>query len=270
MKSYSSEKIFYVYVHRRKTDGTIFYVGKGSKNRFSNFRGRGKWWSRIAAKHGVTPQIVCSNLSEKDAFDLEMALIEFIGRENLCNGTDGGEGLSGYVPTQETLKKLSISSKGRKTHQHVKDRIREAQSVKTYCSNGMVFSSATSAAKWVAEVRGQNARQSVISRCASGGRNHAYGFAWSYDGVPEFLSEEWSSIKRKRQSLAKLGKRANNAQIVECIETGMRFDSMLLASMWLKDIGYPKASSSSIVAFFSGRNKSAYGYTWKKIEEKNR
>lgn len=125
----NSEKQFYVYVHRRKTDGRVFYVGKGKGNRaWSNQRNR--YWHNIVGKHGVVVKVIARFSNEECAFSMERALIKFYGRKNLCNMTDGGDGMSGYihsvnskmiisknnsvrVVTDETRLKHSLNSRGR-------------------------------------------------------------------------------------------------------------------------------------------------------------
>lgn len=106
--------MFYVYVHKRKTDGRIFYVGKGCKNRAWWFYGRSEYWNRVSNKHGVVVEILKDGLSEPEAHEMEIKLISKIGRKMLCNHTNGGEGMSGWKASPETLKKLSAIRKGRK------------------------------------------------------------------------------------------------------------------------------------------------------------
>ena len=91
---------FYVYLHRKKTTGEVFYVGKGSGDRAWSASGRNDLWVRTVNKHGYTVEIFLSNLQEWYAFELEKELIALHGRLSdgkgkLVNMTDGGEGLSG-------------------------------------------------------------------------------------------------------------------------------------------------------------------------------
>ena len=92
---------FYVYLYLRD-DGTAYYVGKGKGKRAWNRSGR-------AVKPPVNEnkiQIVQHQLTEQQAFDLEIELVSKYGRLDegtgiLRNGTDGGEGTSGHIPTKE-------------------------------------------------------------------------------------------------------------------------------------------------------------------------
>lgn len=104
---------FYVYVHRRATDGKVFYVGKGRDKRASRTGNkRNPHWHNVVKKHGHTVHFVDTNLDETTAFELEVALIDLCGRNTLCNMTDGGEGISGMVHTSGSRSKMSVSHKG--------------------------------------------------------------------------------------------------------------------------------------------------------------
>jgi hypothetical protein len=99
--------IFCVYTHSRETDGKIFYVGKGRAYRARSVSGRSAYWHRIVEKHGYTIRIVKSGMNEECSLSLERALIAALGRENLCNHTDGGDGCRN--PSEETRHKMSVA-----------------------------------------------------------------------------------------------------------------------------------------------------------------
>ena len=101
---------FYVYAHVETDTGNVFYIGKGRGRRAYNFTNRNIHWNNKYNKHGCTVRILHENLSECDAFDIEKKEIARIGRCNLVNYTDGGEGMSN--PSAETRLKLSESHKG--------------------------------------------------------------------------------------------------------------------------------------------------------------
>ncbi len=91
---------YYVYVFLREDRYTPYYVGKGKGRRcYSNSRTipRPQDEGRIVkVKEGLT---------EEQSFKLEYTLIKFWGRKDqggvLHNMTDGGDGNSGWVPTEE-------------------------------------------------------------------------------------------------------------------------------------------------------------------------
>ena len=99
-------KRFYVYYYLRP-DGSPYYVGKGSGNRVSVSSRRG---CQKPSDEYIT--IVKDDLTEEESFGLEMTLIKFWGRKDngtgiLRNLTDGGEGCSGMVHSEETRRVIS-------------------------------------------------------------------------------------------------------------------------------------------------------------------
>jgi group I intron endonuclease len=113
------KKDFYVYMHIKETEGTPFYIGKGSKERAYSKHRRSEFWKSIVNKYGFDVIIIEDNLYEKDAFNLESYWIKRIGRRDLglgplVNFSDGGEGPSGatWKHSEETKIKLSKSKLG--------------------------------------------------------------------------------------------------------------------------------------------------------------
>lgn len=103
------EKIYYVYFHRRETDNTIFYIGKGKGTRAWNKTRKNKEWQEIVFRCGLKIEIVERQLTEAEALKKESFYISMIGRENLVNKTSGGQGTSGYKMPQEHKDKISLS-----------------------------------------------------------------------------------------------------------------------------------------------------------------
>ena len=115
---------FYVYEHLRKTDGSVFYVGKGYGSRATRQTNRNRYWHNIVNKHGFDVKFVATKLDEELAL---LAEIERIDQQRklgikLCNLTDGGEGVVGYVATPETRAKLSKAHLGRKIPKWLSDK----------------------------------------------------------------------------------------------------------------------------------------------------
>lgn len=167
---------FYIYRHVRLDKNEVFYIGKGTtddrkKTNYSYYsranetRGRSLWWKNIAKK-GYRVDILIESENESYILDKEIELISLYGRRNLGHGTlvnltDGGEGTSGnilsdeqrlkrsirlkgvrpsdlcfersrefrksYIVSDETRKKLSISHKGRKHSDEAKKKISESR-----------------------------------------------------------------------------------------------------------------------------------------------
>lgn len=103
--------VFYTYVWLR-IDGTPYYVGKGKEDRgFTSTNHRLK----CPPKERI---VIYPAESEAEAFENEVALIWYYGRKDLGTGclrnlTEGGEGAAGWVPSEETRRKISRATKGR-------------------------------------------------------------------------------------------------------------------------------------------------------------
>lgn len=121
----------YVYRHRRLDTNEVFYIGKGSvyqsvksrksyKKRYSRAFSRGSrniWWNNIVNKANYSVEIVSKNLTEEEAFELEVFLIGLYGRKDLelgtlVNITDGGEGTSGHKLTKERTEAIIKRNSG--------------------------------------------------------------------------------------------------------------------------------------------------------------
>lgn len=111
--------IFYVYEHWRIDRDECFYVGKGCRNRAYSRSGRNTHWHNIVSKlerigSGYEIRIVACGMSESDAINLEIERISFWRNlVDLCNKTNGGDGVSGFVMPPEARIKMSNKAKGR-------------------------------------------------------------------------------------------------------------------------------------------------------------
>ena len=71
------ENRYCVYLHKRKDDGVIFYIGSGTLDRSKTSRERSKSWSNIVnLSGGFDIEIVQDNISKEDSLILENYLIE--------------------------------------------------------------------------------------------------------------------------------------------------------------------------------------------------
>lgn len=105
---------YYVYLHRKASDGSVFYVGKGSGDRAWASSRRNAHWQRVVEKHDYTVEILMRFNNEDCAFSMEKAIINMYGISNLTNCEVGGRGRSGQRSKELTRKKISLSKTGDK------------------------------------------------------------------------------------------------------------------------------------------------------------
>ena len=119
-----------LYFHINNLTGEVFYVGIGNIKRPYSKR-RTKFWNNIVNKYGYDISIEETGLSKERACELEIYWIKRIGRRDLglgplVNQTDGGDGTSNIVVSNETKIKMSLSQKGK--NRNVTDKHRESLS----------------------------------------------------------------------------------------------------------------------------------------------
>jgi len=104
--------LFYVYAYLRE-DGTPYYIGKGKLKRAYDSH-----HTSLKPKDRSRIIFLEKNLSEIGALALERRYIKWYGRKNIGTGilrnrTDGGEGTSGRIHTEEAKAKMSAAKKGK-------------------------------------------------------------------------------------------------------------------------------------------------------------
>jgi len=130
-----------VYLHKKKTDDSVFYVGMGNLKR-AYCKQRSNWWNKIVNKYGYVIEIYKDGLTQEQAFELEIELISKYGRIDLKNGqlinqTKGGitvenfscntlkkksKSLKSVIKTKEWKNKISLAHKGKiKSEEHRKN-----------------------------------------------------------------------------------------------------------------------------------------------------
>lgn len=119
------QEAYYIYCLYRP-DGRPCYIGKGKGNRIGDHeryaRSNKNHYNRLLgsiikqAGGKLEKKKLFENLTEKQAFFLEKYVIQSLGRQAnggpLANLTDGGEGVSGHVHSEETRRVLSEKAKG--------------------------------------------------------------------------------------------------------------------------------------------------------------
>ena len=216
---------FYVYVHIRLDNNTVFYVGKGTKNRAYDLD-RSNFHNGVCKKYGCRVEIIKDGLTESQAFRLESKMIKYYvltlgygapieGYDDydhnlpyLTNFTWGGEGASGYKHSEESKRKNSEAHKGKKESEETKRKKSES-------------------------MKGKNAGEKNGMFGKKGKDNPTYGEKngmWGKNPYANKTDEEMKEIRRKKSEALKgernpmWGKPARNRIKVTCITTGKTFD----------------------------------------------
>ena len=182
---------YYTYAYLRE-DKTPYYIGKGKGNRLY------KRGSRVFAPPKDKSRIIFlkKNLTETEAFRHEIYMISVFGRKDLGTGilynmTNGGDGTSGWVPSEEYRKKMSEAKKGKTHSEDSKKKMSVAQKGKTLSEEHRRKMSEANKDKTLSEEhrrkiseahKGKIASEETkikLSEAQKGNKNHNYGKTFS-------------------------------------------------------------------------------------------
>ena len=143
MPSIRIEMHYYTYAYLRE-DRTPYYIGKGKGDRIYSTS------SRIIKPPKDKSRIIYlkQNLTEEEAFKHEIYMIDVFGRKDLGTGilhnrTDGGEGRSGSILSEETKRKISNANKGEKNYHYGKSLSEETKIKLSEAHKGKTLSEET-------------------------------------------------------------------------------------------------------------------------------
>jgi hypothetical protein len=189
---------YYTYAHYTADTKELFYIGKGTKvkdfkyKRASCYWKRNPYWNNKVKKHGgFTYEILSSWETEKEAFDHEKLLISIFGKK-LVNLSEGGEGNSGRVQseqekqlraskllgskrTEEAIKNMSAAQKINTEAIATLTKEREKQKKKVRCVETNVVYLSISDAGRSTQISFQN-----ISKVCKYERPKAGGYTWEF------------------------------------------------------------------------------------------
>lgn len=234
--------MFYVYAHLRKTDMSVFYIGKGSGDRAFVRSGRNKMWRSVFDRHGCIVVILKKFEDESSAYEEEKRIIQSIGLENLTNMTSGGVGAPGveFSAKRKSKARIHLITVG-KTYRDMVHIINGKNKKRIFTGCGRSFLGALSVKEWMESNGIKNPCTHLISSAARKGGQHK--------GV--FLRYKEVSFMRKSSAVARpVGNSA-----------GEVFESIAHAALSMRERGLP-GNSSSIHNAISGISVTSCGYRW--------
>ena len=230
---------FYVYVHIRKDNNTVFYVGKGKGNRAYDLD-RSNFHNGVCKEYGCRVEIIKDGLTESQAFRLESKMIKYyvltlgygipidgyrdFSNNYLTNFTWGGEGISGLKRSEETKEKIRGE-------------------------NNPMFGKNAYAHKTPEEME---IIRKKISEKVSGEKNGMFGKNPYANKTTEEMEEIGKRMSESRKG-EKNGMWGKGKKVV-CITTGEKFDSINQAAT---HYNHYKVSKSTIIRCCKGKQKTA-------------
>ena len=227
-------KDYYVYIWYIKETNEVFYVGKGTGRRYKQISNRNKFFTDMYNSHDCDVRKIYENLTEAEAFQKEIETIRWY-RENtnfrLTNQTDGGEGSSGWKPTQDFIDKQS------KIH-------REQWQDEEFKKKMMAIRADENGPYKSQEFRDK------ISQLVQGENNPNYNNHWTDE-----MKQRLSQVRRANG----LSANENNARAtrVICVETGEVFDCIKYAMQ-----KYNIKSDGSMTVALKNPIRTAGGQHW--------
>ncbi len=233
-------KDYYVYIWYIKDTNEVFYVGKGKGRRYKQTSNRNKFFNDMYTSHDCDVKKIYENLTESEAFQKEKDVVKWY-RENtdfrLTNQTDGGEGSSGWKPSQDFKDKQSKIHKEQWQDEEFKKKM---MAIRTD-ENG--------------PYKSQEFRDK-ISQLVQGENNPNYNHHWT-----EEMKQHLSQVRKTNG----LSADENNprATCVICVETGEIFNCIKYAMQ-----KYNIKHEGSVTVALKNPVRTAGGKHWVLYEEK--
>lgn len=257
---FDTEKRYYVYAWYIKNTNEVFYIGKGTGNRYKTRKRENSYFMKILNSHECESTIIKDQLNEEEAFKLEKELIAFHRKNSprLTNVLDGGQNppkLTGIPKSEEWKKKTSASNK--KFYENHPERKKErSERLKEYLrtDKGKEFLEKSLEARRTPEFRELQRQRSIKAL-----------------NTPEFHRKHSALMKeinnRPEMIARNIGANNHNAHGVMQFDLNGNFiDSYETITEASKKTG---CSISKISAVAQGRRKTTGGYFWRYSNNKN-
>lgn len=256
--TFNTDRKYYVYAWYIKDTNEVFYIGKGTGNRYRIRKRENSYFMKMLNSHDCGVRIIKDNMTEEEAFKHEKEMIAYYRKIScrMTNVLDGGEqppSTKGMKKSDETKQKMSLSMK-RFYDEHPEKRVETSEKMKKYLQteDGKMFTEKSIKARKTDSFR---KKQSAICKVAN--RTPEYRLRQS------IITKEWY----KKNGTEKYSGKNNHA--AQCIQQYTmdgtfvkEYDTITQAS---KESG---ANASKISDVARGKRKSAGGYVWKYKNQK--
>ena len=221
----NNKRKYYVYIYKRKDNGNVFYIGKGTAHRDKNIKYHNQYCVNICDKYGVDIERIYENLTEEEALKLEKETIKYHvdelgysialdGKRNrdnekfLCNHTLGGEGVTGYCGiSQEAREKKRQNFLG---ENNIAKRPEVRAKLSKHATENNSFCLPEVREKLSKNHRIKDEEQAKIQG----------------EKLREFYKTEKGIMLREQARARRLGKTPATAKSVKCIETNQIYNSI--------------------------------------------
>jgi hypothetical protein len=209
-----------------KPNGETFYIGVGNNIRPYTKSDRNNLWWKVVKKYGYEIQILKTDLTKTEAYELETILVAWYGRRNLelgplVNLTDGGDGSNNVVVSENTREKLRIARLGYTLSEETKLKISNSHKGKIVSEETRLKMSESGKKKVFTEEH-----YNKLHTSQKGENNGMFGKTHS-DETKEKMRQKALGRKLSDESKSKISK------IVLHLETGVFFNSIREAHICL-------------------------------------
>ena len=253
------ERKYYVYVWFTLDTNEIFYVGKGTRNRYKTRKRENPFFMNVLNSHECSSKIIKNNLTEQEAYDIEIATIKYYREHSriLTNVSDGGDAppkMYGERPKKWVENMKNAQRRFYQEHPEYKVKISERMKAFFQTPEGREFQK-----KSIESRKSEEFKRSQSVKCKATNRTQEYRERQS-----KLMKEIYSSEELRDRERGGKNPRAQSVNQFNLDGTFIKeYETITQAS---KETGVNLARISDVAR---GNRKTAGGYIWKFSNDKH-